>query len=275
MASTSNFRRIALSLILACILFNIALGRAITENNYTNSNNILSDVSETTHTENGYKLHIIANPDAVGIYAQEGGYKLNLAINQIGIGGSFKENNYRLDLIPEKSFPPGLGTRVTGIAVSKTIVGQGFTVDITVIVSNLAYEYEASYVTINANATTLHGQTVILTGGNFTTITYVLNSASLAKGNYTISAHAISDSAEAELADSILTNGWILVAMPGDIAPDYGIVDIFDLVRIALRFGETLPQPVPWPYPLEDINSDGIVDIFDIVVVALHFGETG
>jgi hypothetical protein len=61
--------------------------------------------------------------------------------------------------------------------------------------------------------------------------------------------------------------------MSGDIASDYGIVDIFDLVIIALRFGETLPQPVPWPYPPEDINSDGNIDIFDIVVVALHFGE--
>jgi len=41
----------------------------------------------------------------------------------------------------------------------------------------------------------------------------------------------------------------------------------------ARAFGSTPSEP-NW-YPVADINSDGIVDIFDIVVVALHFGETG
>src|SRR4030042_1188170 len=127
MTSTNNFRRIASSLILFSILFGITLAYATTENNYNNDNNFLTNISESTLIENGYKADIIINPNVVGIYVQEGGYKLNLAINPIGMGGSFKENNYRIDLIPEKSFPPGFGARVTGIAVSKTIVGPGFT----------------------------------------------------------------------------------------------------------------------------------------------------
>lgn len=272
MALTNNLRKTAQSLILVFMLSSIVLAYATTENNYKTGNNFLTDISESTHTEEGYKGNVILNPEVAGIYVQEDGYKLSLAINPIGIGGSFKEYNYRLDLIPEKSFSPGLGTRVTGIAVSRTIVGQGFTVNISVIVSNLAYEYETSYVTINANGIILYGQAVTLMGGSFTTITYTLNTTSLGKGNYTASADAVSTSAEAELTHSVLIGGWINVTMPGDINAD-GIVDIFDLVRIVLRFGETLPQPVLWPYPPEDINSDGNIDIFDIVVVAVHFGE--
>jgi hypothetical protein len=61
--------------------------------------------------------------------------------------------------------------------------------------------------------------------------------------------------------------------MQGDIAPSYGIVDIFNIATLALAFSSKLGDP-NWNSNA-DINNDGIVDIFDIAVVALHFGEIG
>jgi hypothetical protein len=61
------------------------------------------------------------------------------------------------------------------------------------------------------------------------------------------------------------------MASSGDINAD-GIVDIFDIVIVALEFGHPPPPIVDLR---ADVNKDGLVDIFDIVVVALHFGETG
>ena len=51
-----------------------------------------------------------------------------------------------------------------------------------------------------------------------------------------------------------------------------GIVDIVDIVIVALAFG-TKPGDPDWN-PIADLNQDGEVDIVDIVMVALHFGET-
>ncbi len=60
------------------------------------------------------------------------------------------------------------------------------------------------------------------------------------------------------------------------LSPDFnndGIIDIFDIARMALAYG-SMPGLPNWD-PYVDLNQDGIIDIFDLVVVALRFGETG
>jgi parallel beta-helix repeat protein len=51
-----------------------------------------------------------------------------------------------------------------------------------------------------------------------------------------------------------------------------GIVDIFDLVRIALAYGSVPGLPIWSPYV--DLVQDGIIDIFDLVIIGIHYGET-
>jgi parallel beta-helix repeat protein len=51
-----------------------------------------------------------------------------------------------------------------------------------------------------------------------------------------------------------------------------GLIDIVDIVFIALAFGSKPGDPNWNPYA--DLNQDGIVDIVDIVMIAIHFGET-
>jgi hypothetical protein len=56
----------------------------------------------------------------------------------------------------------------------------------------------------------------------------------------------------------------------GDVNYD-GIVDLYDIVAVAVAFGSKPPNP---NYnPDADLNKDGEIDIFDLVVVALHYNE--
>ena len=59
----------------------------------------------------------------------------------------------------------------------------------------------------------------------------------------------------------------IMVRMPGDVNCD-GKVDIFDIVLVAVRYGESNPEPY------YDMNEDGKIDILDIRSVAIYYGKT-
>ena len=63
---------------------------------------------------------------------------------------------------------------------------------------------------------------------------------------------------------------YALPTNPGDINHD-GVVNIVDIVIVALEFGRPPPPIVDLR---ADVNKDGIVNIIDIVIVAVHFGET-
>jgi len=67
-------------------------------------------------------------------------------------------------------------------------------------------------------------------------------------------------------ASTWLPKAWII-----DINRD-GIIDIFDLVRVARAYGSK-PQDPNW-YAIADVNDDYIVDIFDLVAIAAHYGES-
>jgi len=161
---------------------------------------------------------------------------------------------------------------VTNVPPSKTVVGEGFSINTTVTVANLGTFTETLNVILFANDTLIGMQLVSLTNGTSTTITFTWNTTGSAKGNYTINAYACPITGETNTADNTYTGEIVTIAMKGDVNAD-DIVDIFDIATVALAFGSTPSEP-NWN-PVADINNDGIVDIFDIVVVALHFGETG
>jgi parallel beta-helix repeat protein len=64
----------------------------------------------------------------------------------------------------------------------------------------------------------------------------------------------------------------IQYAPTGDINAD-GVINILDLVKIAVTFGITIYDSV-WSLDA-DVNNDKRVNIVDIVTVAIHFGHTG
>jgi hypothetical protein len=150
-------------------------------------------------------------------------------------------------------------------------VGQGYCCHINVTVANEGDYTETFNITVYANATSIATQTVTLTSGNSTTITFTWNTSGFAKGNYTISAYAWPIPGETDTADNRLVDGVVTVALVGDVNAD-GIVDIADIYSIALSYGTTIGTPQYKPNL--DINDDGIIDIADIYTTALHYGET-
>lgn len=217
MIPAKNFNTIALCLILLFTAFTIILTNATAGDNYRNDNNFLTNIYESTLTENGYKTNIIINPTITGIYATENNYKLDLTINTQGVGGSHKENNYRLDLAPEKTFPDISDIAVTNIMLSKIVVGQGYNATINITISNKALNYETFYVIIKANTTTIKTQTTTLTSRQHATITFTWNTTGYAKGNCTITGIAWPVPGETNIADNTHTGGWILITKVGDL----------------------------------------------------------
>jgi len=179
--------------------------------------------------------------------------------------------NTPIDELAVQFILPNLG--VTDALLAKTVVSQGYTASANVTVINNSTCAQTLNVAVFANTTSIKTQTVILESNISTTINLILNTSDLAKGNYsiTVSVGIVPD--EMNIEDNMFVAGWILVTSPGDIAPDYNIVDIFDITTVALAFNSE-PGDSNWN-TFADVNNDQLVDIFDIVVVALHFGETG
>jgi hypothetical protein len=284
MTSTNRIQRIALCLILIFTVSAITFANATTENNYNNDTNLLPNIYESTHTENGYNANLFVNPHVTGAYAAENGYKLDLTINPGQIGGSLAENNYELDLIPENTFADQSDVAVTETLCPKTIVGQGYSMQIDISLANKALNYETFYVTISANTTTLKTQTVTLVGSTFKTLTLTWNTTGFAMGSYTISAYAAPVPGETDTADNNFTGGWVRVSIKGDLTggtpnaydfvPD-GKVDILDVAVVAKCFGQKVP---PAPANCDVSGStigvpDGKIDITDVATVAQHYGE--
>lgn len=69
--------------------------------------------------------------------------------------------------------------------------------------------------------------------------------------------------------------GWTVTFEPmtlPDVVPD-GVIDIFDLVKVARAYGATPERPDNYDM-FVDINFDLFIDIFDLVEIATHFGTT-
>ena len=158
---------------------------------------------------------------------------------------------------------------ITSVALSRTVVGQGFTLSVNVTVFNYGIDTEYSNVTAYANATSIPTfQNVLIEGRNFTTITFTWDTTGFAYGNYTISAYAWPVPSETNTADNNCTMGSVLVTVPGEINGD-GTVNILDAITLSKAFLST-PSSSDWN-PNADINSDGVVNILDAMILGNHF----
>ena len=168
---------------------------------------------------------------------------------------------------------------LTGITNSKSgclpfpTIGQNDTCQINVTVSNLGDYSESFNVTVYVNSIEIKRIAVIDLAPNTTRVLTVnWFTIGFAKGNYTINALAEPVIGETNTTNNSIIGETVAVVVQGDINGD-GIVNIIDIVRVALAFG-AVPANPNWD-PNADINGDKIINIIDIAIVALHFGETG
>jgi parallel beta-helix repeat protein len=173
--------------------------------------------------------------------------------------------------------PAGHDVAVISVVPSKTVIGQGYSGNITVYGANKG-EYPETYnISIYANTTRITSTAVPLESGSTTTITFFWTptNTSFSKGNYTISAHAWPVQGETDTADNSLTGGWIIIAMKGDITglggwPD-GTCDIRDVSMVSRLYGLSSPNP---KYNANcDIAYDGTIDIRDVAAVSRNYGK--
>jgi parallel beta-helix repeat protein len=164
---------------------------------------------------------------------------------------------------------------VINIAVSnvksKTVVGQGCNFSVEVTIENQWYFAENCNVTVYINATVMDTKSVTLPAKCPTTVTFALNTASFAKGNYTISAHASPVTHETKTIDNTLTGNWVLVTISGDTTGD-GTVNFLDATLLGAAFSSK-PGNSEWNANA-DINNDYAVNYLDAIVLGANFGNT-
>jgi hypothetical protein len=171
--------------------------------------------------------------------------------------------------------PPDI--TVTDVTSSKTVVGQGYSMNLTVTVENQGDSAETFNVTTCADLNTaflgdeitIGTQRDTLSSGNYTTVTFTWNTTDVARGNYTISAKVIILPGETYTIGNTQIDGTVTVTFPGDVNGDYK-VRVDDILDIAFAFGSDHPDA---SYETNlDINGDGKIRIDDILVAATNFG---
>jgi PKD repeat protein len=160
---------------------------------------------------------------------------------------------------------------VTDVKLAKTVVGQGFTCKINATVQNQGDYEETFNVTLYANTTAITTQTLTLTSGSSTTITFTWNTTGFAKGNYTITAYAWPVPGETDTDDNRFTDGVVTVTIAGDLDGNLA-VQLVDLVILAKAYGSKPSEP-PWN-PNADLDDNGVVGLTDLVTLAKNYGKT-
>ena len=157
---------------------------------------------------------------------------------------------------------------VTGMDVSKTVVGLGYTAYVNVTVENQGGYPETFNITLLANASSCAMvESIVVDSLSSITIPVLWNTSEWMRGNYTMGFYAtlLNDT---DTMDNSFTGGWIFVTIPGDVDGDRD-VDIFDVTRFAACYC------LDWvPDPNTDIDGNGVVDIYDVVILCGNYGES-
>jgi hypothetical protein len=148
----------------------------------------------------------------------------------------------------------------------RTIIGQGFSANISITVKNYGIYTENFSTTAYLNMITLQTKTAALESGASITINFTWDTAGFAYGNYTISANVTLALDERNNWTGPFTYGPVKVTIPGDINGD-GTVNGLDLAILAANW----LQNVPPANPNADINGDGTVNGLDLGIMAQYW----
>jgi hypothetical protein len=161
----------------------------------------------------------------------------------------------------------GHDVAVVGVFPSKTVVGEGYPMNITVKVKDYGTYNEVFNVTVYANKTAIWTREISLTSGASAALTFTWNATGFAYGNYTISAYASPVQGEKDISDNLMSR-TVTLTIPGDINGD-GSVNLQDLVFLAKAYGSSLGT-ARWNANA-DINGNLKVDLPDLVILAKNY----
>jgi len=163
--------------------------------------------------------------------------------------------------------PPAHDVAVTDITFSKTVIGQGYALQINFTVTNQGNYTETFNATLRAGALTLGIFTdITLPNASSIHITFIWNTIDFEKNSYAVIASVNQILGEIDTLNNILYGGVIKVSIPGDITGDF-VVDIVDATQIGLNW----LQMAPPASANVDINGDGTIDIIDATIIGLNW----
>ncbi len=164
--------------------------------------------------------------------------------------------------------PHDLG--ILGSVSRKTIIGEGYytTVSMNLTIINYGIETENFNLTIHTG-TAVQNQTLSLASRNSTTLILTFDTTGLEIGIYSLGAYAEPVQGETYMADNNCTTP-IIITVPGDADGDFG-VDLYDAVKLLVRYGSEEPDPLYDPNC--DIDNDGEIFLYDAVILLTHYGQ--
>jgi hypothetical protein len=172
----------------------------------------------------------------------------------------------------------------TNIAFLKTVVNQGYCMQVNATVTNQGGFTEVFNVTLKAGTSIVQNRTITMASGNVTTLILTWNTSGFAKGYCAISIYIQSVPHETDTADNTFVGEYVTVSMVGDLTGSTGNpwdfisdgkVDGSDLIVVSRCFGSSPASPpsMKW-HPNCDITNDNVIDGSDLIIVARHYGET-
>lgn len=193
---------------------------------------------------------------------------MNVSLAPPLIGNEPADNTMHINVTIESGVH---NIKITDVTPLKTVIGQGYSMNINVTVVNKGDFTETFNVTLYANTTEIETKTTTLQSGETATLTFTWNTYGFTKGNYTIWTYAWPVQGEKDIEDNTLTDGTAYVSIRGDINGD-NTVNYLDGILLGAAFGSK-PSDPNWN-PNADINNDKVVNYLDAIILGANFGQT-
>jgi hypothetical protein len=162
---------------------------------------------------------------------------------------------------------------VLSVIPNKSLVGQGLTMNVTVVVQNQGDFLEDFTVTAYANSSVIGVRAVqdLYPSGN-ATLSFIWNTTAIPMGDYVISGNASILANETDLANnSAVSSMTVHVGVVGDVNGDR-ITNMRDIAALCRAFNAVLGGS---GYVANyDLNNDGRINMRDIALAIVHFQET-
>ena len=206
--------------------------------------------------------------------ATRGTHEINIKVND---GQTIPESDYSNNQAQAGIAIGAHDLAIPDVVSPKRVVGRGYPFNIAFTVTNNGTFTETFNVTVYANMTRIGRQTLTLTGGASTILTFMWNTSGVVYGNYTIAVYAEPVPSETLITDNNCTCITpIHVGVPGDVSGTTtgvydGTCNMRDINYLILLFNKN-PSLPGWN-PNADVNNDGVINMRDIGITIQNFNK--
>jgi thermitase len=163
---------------------------------------------------------------------------------------------------------PYTNIEISGSDKQKTIVAEGYNLNVSIRITNYGFQSETFKVTVRANEVEIHTQTVTVEPKTTITMLFTWETQGLYMGTYNVTAVADRAPGEADTSDNVWT-GFMKITIPGDLNGDFNVGPA-DFALLSSAYGSTPSKP-KWN-PNADINNDNRVGPADFALMSAHYG---